>query len=193
MPSKILILLTLLLGTPTYVLAQSTNVKTVFLKESRLSINGSSNVNDFECVYNDILSPDSLNHEIELGETSVEVKGDNLSMNVDSFECGKRGINRDFRKTLKSNVYPTIDITLERLLLENGNPVIAEVLIKLAGISRMYQVQIQIEWGNDGEYRVVGSALVKMSDFNLDPPKALFGLVQVRDEMDIRFNLIVIH
>lgn len=171
------------------VLAQSRTVETVILDQSSLEIKGSSNVNDFDCRYRDPITPDTLYHEIEIEPSEVKVKGDNISMYVESFDCGKKGINRDFRKTLKSNEYPTIDVTLERLIYDDDQPVIAEVLIHLAGISRMYQLDFTSLTQEEGTNRIHGSQIIKMSDFNLEPPKALFGLVKVNDEMTINFTL----
>ena len=169
--------------------AQSRTVETVILDQSSLEIKGSSNVNDFDCRYNEPIMPDTLYHEIEIEPSEVKVKGDNISMYVESFDCGKKGINRDFRKTLKSNEYPTIDVTLERLIYDDDQPVIAEVLIYLAGISRMYQLDFTSLTQEEGTNRIHGSQIIKMSDFNLEPPKALFGLVKVNDEMTINFTL----
>ena len=180
-----------LLSTSSGVLAQDRTVEQVILEERSLSINGTSNVNDFECNYLSISEPDTLEYEVEAKESVIEVEGDNLSMYVESFDCGKKGINRDFRKTLLSDKYPTIDVTLERLIHEKSRPVIAEVLISLAGVSRLYQVDISSQTKEGEINKIQGTQVIKLSDFNLKPPRALFGLVKVSDEMDIHFTLSV--
>ena len=181
---------TLLLITPFCgVNAQTRTVETVITDGSSLEIQGSSNVNNFECDYKEPLVTDTLRHQIEIEESEVKVQGDNIKMFVESFDCGKKGINRDFRKTLKSDVYPTIDVSLERLIYNENTPVIAEVLISLAGISRIYQLDFTNLDQEEGTNRIHGSQAIKMSDFNLELPKALFGLVKVDDEMTINFTL----
>lgn len=191
MQSKFLVVLLFPLVpiSPTY--AQNRTIEKVILEERSLSINGTSNVNDFECNYNSPPAADTLEYAVEFKESEIHVEGDELNMYVESFDCGKKGINRDFRKTLRSEEYPTINVTLERLIHENGRPVIAEVLITLAGVSRIYQVDISNQTLNNDVREIYGKQVIRLSDFNLEPPRALFGLVKVRDEMDINFTLSV--
>lgn len=117
------------------------------------------------------------------------VSGDTLRLGIKNFDCGRRGINRDFRNTLKSDDYPSIDVSILSFapsdsLLEEVN-----VLISLAGAEKKYILEFTSSYSSDGIVKIEGKQKLAMSDFNINPPKALFGLIKVRDELTIDFAL----
>ncbi len=167
------------------------SIQTIILNESKLRINGTSNVTDFECKYANNFEVDTLSHQLEITNDSVLVSGDSLPLTIDSFDCGKRAINKDFRNTLKSKEYPNIDITLLEVYSENGQPKSASIAISLGGATQQYVVSL-VEETNDGKVVAIsGTQKLKLSDFNLEPPRALFGLIKVRDELVVSFELLV--
>ena len=168
-------------------------IETVFLIQSKLSISGTSNVTDFECIYEGEMEKDTLSHSIFLSDSTFIVKGDTLALEIDAFDCGRRGINRDFRKTLKSTLYPNININLLNFkatdqLLKN-----MQVLISIAGDSKKYLLDFEVFSPSKDIFRISGQQKLNMTDFELDPPKALFGLIQVRDEIIITFDIFMKH
>lgn len=170
--------------------AQKTvEVESLILEGSKLSINGTSNVNDFECIYDEEFETDTLKHVVQVEEAIVVLDGDELELEIDSFDCGKRGINRDFRNTLKSKVYPNIQIELVKVIAQNEIPVEAEVLASLAGVTNRYILELSNLSIHEEHTQFEGTLTLKMSDFNLSPPTALFGLIKVRDQLDINFLL----
>lgn len=172
---------------------QREQINTVILDDSKLTINGTSNVNDFECVYEEEFQEDTLQHTVAIDEAIAEVDGEQLILTIDSFDCGKRGINRDFRNTLKSDLYPTIQLDLKKVVQQDAERITAEVDITLAGVTRTYMVNFEeITYHEEGFLEVTGTQPVNMSDFGLNPPRALFGLIKVNDELDINFTLRII-
>lgn len=178
---------------PISIMAQEqSSVQSVILNESKLRINGTSNVNDFECVYEEELESDTLFHEVELAEAFANIQGDRLELVVESFDCGKRGINRDFRNTLKSKQYPNIHIEVLQVTAKNDIPDKATVAIELAGVTNTYEVDLKNVSIDNDLIQVLGEQNLRMSDFGLKPPTALFGLIKVRDRLKISFTLQVI-
>ncbi len=166
-------------------------VRALILEGSKLSINGTSNVTDFTCLYKNEIEPDTLSYTVQtmVKDSLVVVKGDKLELETDGFDCGKKGINRDFRKTLKSEQYPLIEVELLKLFMDDHHPFKAEVLIRLAGSTQPYQVLLREVHRDDSIRSVSGYQDLRMTDFGLDPPSALFGLIKVRDELRIHFTL----
>lgn len=184
----ILILSSLLFGSKVYA-QENIPVQSILLEGSKLRINGTSNVNDFSCLYDEAFETDTLRHLIKVGEDLVEVGGDELDLKIDSFDCGKRGINRDFRNTLKSKEYPFIVVELISVQNENGIPSKADVNISLAGESKDYAVPLENISFDKGIFTVQGEQVLNMTDFNIDPPSALLGLIKVKDRLTIQFSL----
>lgn len=168
---------------------QDGRVNSVIMDGSKLKINGTSNVTDFECIYDEKIEQDTLSHYVEFEDTFVAVGGDELRLEIDSFDCGKRGINRDFRKVLRSSEYPNIDIRLEKVYREEGKPVEADVAITLAGTTNQYRVRLHQVALEKSSATVGGSQIINMTDFGIEPPTALFGLIKVDNTLQINFTL----
>ncbi|HBX64635.1 MAG: hypothetical protein CL670_17270 [Balneola sp.] len=177
---------------PAYALAQTGQVQ--FTNQSKLSINGKSNVNDFRCLSEHELQRDSLNFTYQyIGET-IDVSGVSLFLEVNKFDCGKKAINRDFRSTLKYEEHPFIQITLNELVLKDSLDLIpqtAKVTITIAGVERKYNVPLNAFSSMEDRVIVGGNKILYMTDFGLTPPSPLFGLVQVSDELNIVFDLAI--
>ncbi len=170
---------------------QTTEVQSIILEGSKLRINGTSNVNDFECIYEAPIEKDTLNYSVQFEDTSASIKGDDLSLVIDSFNCGKRGINRDLRKTLKSDIYPSIDIELLSVVSQSNIPTLANVATTLGGITKEYTIELRDYSFEQGVVTVSGTNKINMTDFNIDPPSALFGLIKVSNQIEINFTLII--
>lgn len=156
---------------------------------SRLWIEGSSNVNKFQCRaarYNTELEPPTT-------DTTTRVEVD---VAVEGFDCGKRRMNRDLYETLLSGKHPFISfdydstesITYDEetdtyMLVVNGT-------LTVAGHTNRIQFPLTAEIINDDKIKAVGSTDLKMTEYNVEPPSALLGLVRVNDELTVHFEII---
>lgn len=177
---------------PALTLAQDGQVQ---LKDSsKLSIKGKSNVNEFSCESEHELQKDFLDYSYSVKGDTVQVNGVNLSLEIDQFDCGKRAINRDFKSTLKYKEYPFIEIILNELVVSDSTNLIpkqAKVTIRIAGEERNYTVPLHTFSSSEESFTVGGNKILRMTDFGLDPPSPMFGLVKVEDELDIQFDLVI--
>lgn len=162
--------------------------------ESKLNINGKSNVNDFRCYSEHQLQKDSLDYTYHFEDEIIRVNGVSLSLEVDQFDCGRKGINRDFRSTLQYKDYPFIHITLNELILEDEAdimPTSAKVTIKIAGVSQEYIVPLNAFSSSEDRIIVGGIKTLSMTDFGLRPPSPMLGLIKVSEELEVEFDLVI--
>ncbi|GGK55180.1 MULTISPECIES: YceI family protein [Flavobacteriaceae] len=180
-----------ILGMTTFFTSKNAVFETssVIIKErSTLLIKGESNINNFSCLYDN----DEIKKTIPIKYT---VEGDKirfdktvLLLNNTFFDCGGNGINRDLRKTLNTEDYPQIALTLNEIeRTEDPSKINAEIAIKIAGISHNYRIPIEII--KNQNLIVNGQLKIKLTDFNLNPPKKLFGIIAVDNKIEITFNL----
>lgn len=180
-----------ILGITTFFTSKNAVFETssVIIKErSTLLIKGESNINNFSCLYDN----DEIKKTIPIKYT---VEGDKirfdktvLLLNNTFFDCGGNGINRDLRKTLNTEDYPQIALTLNEIeKTEDPSKINAEIAIKIAGISHNYRIPIEII--KNQNLIVNGQLKIKLTDFNLNPPKKLFGIIAVDNKIEITFNL----
>lgn len=169
---------------------QTNDVKFLILEDSKLRINGTSNVTDFQCIYKDRISADTLNQSITFGDT-LTIRGDKITINVSSLDCGKRVINRDLQKTLKANEYPFLELNLLTVEISDTTPFNALLEITIAEVTQNRFIEVT-SFKNSTDHLVFsGSGKILLSDFGLDPPTALFGLIKVDNEIEIMFDLII--
>ena len=178
---------------PALTLAQDGQVQ--LRDSSKLSIKGKSNVNEFSCESEHELQKDSLDYSYSVNGDTVQVSGVNLSLEIDQFDCGKRAINRDFKSTLKYKEFPFIEIILNELVISDTTSLIpkeAKVTIRIAGVERHYTVPLNSFSSSEESFTVGGNKILRMTDFGLEPPSPMFGLIKVEDELDIQFDLVIV-
>lgn len=174
-------------------------------EDSRLWIEGKSNVNTFECMAQEYIAEATLSEIPEeelintpLPELTVE---DNVAITVgikvDGFECGRSRMNRDLKEALNSDEFPEITFTLKNATTltvpdetNNGFEIEVEGSLTVAGITREIAFRSQGYYLEDGRIRATGNKIIKMTDFNIEPPTALLGLVKADDDLRVRFDLI---
>ena len=64
------------------------------------------------------------------------------------------------------------------------------IQITIAGVTREYHVFCLVNSCSDNLIYVSGYRYIKLTDFNLDPPKKFQGLVKVKDEVLINFGFV---
>lgn len=158
-------------------------------EKSKLWIEGESNVNTFNCTaeqYESDIEPPS-------GQENILVEVDVV---VESFECGKKKMNRDLYDALHSNKHPHISFeyfsasSLEYIDTEDRYTMIVKGLLTVAGTSREIQFPMDASVSDDGTVRATGKTELKMTDYNVEPPTALLGLVRVDNELTVHFELV---
>lgn len=162
---------------------------TVNQQRSRLWIEGSSNVNKFQC------SAARYNTQVQspTKDTTVEVEVD---VAVEGFDCGKRRMNRDLYETLLSNRHPFISFeykSTESMTYSDETDtydLIVNGTLTVAGHTNTISFPLTAELYGDGTIRAKGQTELKMTAYNVDPPSALLGLVRVNDELTVHFELI---
>ena len=168
------------------------NTSITVTDESSVVIRGTTSINTFKCSYN-VLRLDNpiqvvyrkVGHRMVFDKTA-------LVLDKHSFDCGGKGINNDFQKILKSNKYPEIILYLNYInhLEDQPNNVLASIDIEIAGFSKTHKVPVKIKKSNN--MIITGDLAISMSDYNLEAPKKLFGLISVDDTINVYFQLAVV-
>jgi polyisoprenoid-binding protein YceI len=168
---------------------------------SRMWIEGSSTVNTFMCAAARVagegrIQTASLTSAPNAPQSPARPAA-SLSIPVETFDCGKRAMNRDLYAALNSAAFPDIEFELRR----------AEVISELEGAGEAYELRATghlriagserevildltvVALGNN-RFRARGKAPLLMTDFGIEPPTALLGLVRARDRIVVHFDLI---
>ncbi|MEX0719533.1 MAG: YceI family protein [Balneolaceae bacterium] len=155
-------------------------------EESKISVKGTSNVHDWE-----------LNAEEYSGEASITIEDNQLlsiealkfSVIVNSMKSGKGGLDKKTYGALKENKHSTIDFELTQVNQINDNSVMATGDLTIAGVTNSIEMEVTFGILPDGAISFQGSKQLKMTDYNVSPPSAMFGAVKAADEIEVNFDI----
>ena len=157
--------------------------------DSEVSISGTTNVNSFNCCYNIARLESPIPVSFESNENTMLFSSTVLELENKCFDCGHKGINKDFNELLKTELYPKIKLQLIKIekTQKFENTYNAEVKIFIANTSRVYTAPVSVS--KERDYKVAGELNLSLKDFNLEAPKKIMGLIVVYDEIKVHFNL----
>jgi hypothetical protein len=169
--------------------------KVVLSEGSKLSILGRTNVNHFQCKYTQAIHPDVIQVSVRSAGDALYFNNAFIRLETIHFKCGPSQMNQDLQDFLKVKEYPYATIRLLKLCLTgeqmmNKPPqkAMSEMEITLAGVTKKYHIPVTISTEGE-EHLFSGSLDLNICDFNLDPPVVMMGLIRVKEEVKINFNL----
>lgn len=146
--------------------------------QNSININGSTNINSFKCVNSKFVS--------EGGLVFTENHLPSMTLKVKDFSCGNVIMTKDFQKTLKAETYPNLHIKFISFSKKENNRYSAVVEVKMMDKTVKYYIDFTIM-----NNRITGSRTVKFSDFDIVPPRRMGGVIKVKDELNLIFNMSV--
>lgn len=157
--------------------------------DSKVIISGTTNVNGFTCRYNlkEMELPIRLAYDDKLEQ--IQFSNAQLKLANNCFDCGGKAINKDFRELLKTEEHPEVELRL--LYVDppqpNDSKIGVGMEIKIAGTVRIYETRLYCK--QQGDIWVDGTIPLKLTDFGLDPPKKVLGMIKVHDEIKVQVAL----
>jgi hypothetical protein len=128
------------------------------------------------------------------GDGSAMVQSIRIVMQVRSIK-GDMGsvMNNKTYKALKGDADPEITfvltgpVTLNRIA-EGNKAVSVKGSLTLAGVTRAVMMSVISFTGTPGKMSIEGEEKIKMTDFGVKPPSALFGTMRAAPEITINFK-----
>lgn len=162
--------------------------------ESQLSIQGSTNVNEFTCKIGYWTGTDTLQYVENNTSRELRFTRSRMTLPIRSFDCGAKPISKDFWKTLRAETHPDLEInfiSLQTPYFRDGKDIKGVVDIRLAGVTTRYTIEYHVKVRDDGSILLNGAHAVNFSDFQLEAPEKLKGLIRVKEVLNVEFNLVL--
>lgn len=163
------------------------------LKSHEIIINGTSNLQSWSAEVGHVEGDFVL-----VLENGLITEIDNVQFRADATSIkGSEGRRMDAKiyETLNTDRHPEITFVLREILALYENPGTARVtsrgVLTLAGVSRVIELKTVGVVLPDGSVKFTGSHSLKMSDFRMSPPTAMFGALRTGDEVEIDFTIIL--
>jgi len=158
-------------------------------QKSTMVVYGTSNIHDWD------VNTESYEGTISFEDASQgKIDALNITVIAESLKSGKGGMDKNTYKALKTNDYENISFTLTKIGAittkgENSFAIQATGNLNIAGKTNTINIEFVADIANN-QVKLVGEKKIKMTDYNIDPPKALFGTITTGDEVIIKFESI---
>jgi hypothetical protein len=171
---------------------------------SRVQLNGTSNLHDWTIKgtviqgYVDVNETCRLNPKVQelsgLDQVMASVKT-HVEIPIPSLKSGHSGMDKNTYKALKSEQYPRIIFNLEQISIRTQPqpPRMTATFdtvgrLSVAGATRRMPMTVTAEPLDDKQFRVSGELTIRMTDFGINPPTALFGTLKTGNQLTIQFT-----
>ena len=159
-------------------------------QNSKLSVSGTSSLHDWEIVantQNGIIKVTHASH-LEINKLKIEIQAESL-------KSGKRGMDKNTYKALKTEKFKNITFVLTETnsIVDLGGEnykVKANGNLTVSGVTKNVTLDFNLNLKTN-TITIKGEKTIKMTDYNIEPPKALLGTITTGDEITINFNTIL--
>lgn len=162
------------------------------IDSSRVVLKGTSTLHDWEASSMAIngsvfaLIEDGAIKDISSVEVSVKVK---------SLDSKSAGLAKRLHKELAYKEFPNISFKFNRLVVLKKDSVEIEGDLIIKGVTKKIKLDGNVVFKeNSGDMLFfLGSKTLKMTDFNIVPPKVLLGIIKTGNEVNVDFNIYLIN
>lgn len=187
----------MLVGQPMDGLAVATEIR--ILDKSKLYLEGKSNVNEFTCHCEQQFVPVEVDFALDGAKRIADFAGTQLKVSTQNLDCGHKIMNKDLQKTLQVDRHPFIKIKLNKVHLNATQKALnqywthylAETSLTLVGNSCDFKIPVMAKRVGAQTYQFKSFYEIKLSEFGIEAPTALLGVVKVKDTFIIHFDLYV--
>lgn len=174
-----------------FVSTQTTVAQTYNLNStaSNLKIEGTSNVHDWEIEAKD--QQGKLVAELNDGQL-VKISQLEFVAKAEGLKSGKSGMDKNTYKALKTDKHKDVTYKMNKVnnidCTTSGNcKVTTSGILTIAGTSKPVDMTFDAKISGD-KIILTGNKNLKMTEFKVDPPTAMFGTITTGDEVNIKFQ-----
>lgn len=178
--------------------AQATS-KVAVSPESKLWIDGTSNLHGWSC------KAEKLDAAIEMDAIAVaeltsavpkSLKKVDVKVPVKSLKCGHGAMDNNLYKALDADKTPDVSYIMasfESVAGETKDSFTLKTVgtLTINGKENKITMDVVATRLPDGSIKAVGVVPIKMTDFGIKPPTAMFGALRTGDEVKVNFELTV--
>lgn len=150
-----------------------------------MKVSGTSTLHDWDMVSDEASGTATL--RLSAGKVTT-IQSAEISLPVKTLKSGKGQMDNNAYKALKADDHPEITFTLLEAHQDGGNDWKATGRLQIAGETKTVPFQLKMAGEGTG-LTLSGSADIKLTDFDVDPPTAIFGTIKTGNEMRISIEM----
>jgi polyisoprenoid-binding protein YceI len=164
--------------------------------ESRLWVEGTSNVKNFKC------TSKTLQASVDADADAIRavlngdkaVKSVQLTVAEKSLDCGSGTMNGHMLEALNEKAHADIGFHLESYDLapaDSGRAGTLNGVLTINGTDRTIALPVKLAAGPAGELRVTGKYELNMKEYGVKPPTLMLGTMRVGEKVTVNFDLLL--
>jgi polyisoprenoid-binding protein YceI len=183
----------LLIGAFVFVLITSSSIINKYLleKDYSFTIHGTSNLHDWDEKVQTVTGDAVINWN---ADKSFDLNAIHIKIDVHSIKSNEgSGMNNNTYKALKADANPSITFVLYPPVksIKAGateNNISMTGSLTIAGVTKPVTMQVKLIMDSQGKLTIEGAQVIKMADYNVTPPTALFGTIKTGDSITLNFK-----
>lgn len=166
-------------------------------KSSKLTITGTSSLHDWQCTveqYTGVLQAVYTSNEFsDLRSLSFSATVNSIRSIKEDGSYYEKGMDKNVYRAMKSDQHPSLTFSLTKV--NSIAPAGRDYQIQVTGNLRMAGVTKPVSFSalgriEQGGMVFEGKVPLKMTDYSIDPPTALFGTIKTGNEVDVHFKMV---
>ncbi|UZH54115.1 YceI family protein [Salinimicrobium tongyeongense] len=158
---------------------------------SSLKVEGTSNIHDWELSAKELQG--SIKVQMEDGQL-VQLDQLQFAVVAESLKSGKGGMDKNTYKALDTDKHRRITYELSSVknldcTSKTSCKVTTNGVLTIAGTKKNVELIFDAKVAGD-KITLSGDKKIKMTDFKVDPPTAMFGTITTGDEVNIKFQTV---
>lgn len=172
------------------------SVRLVAAPESKLLVEGGSNLHDWHCQATAIDAQIDADAAIlKAAPAPAILQKVSVKVPVRSIKCGSGKMDDNLYKALKADDAPQISYILGTFEVQpgEGDSYTLKTVgsLTIAGTQKTVNMDVTTKRLADGTLRAEGELPLLMTDFGVKPPTAIFGTLRTKNEVKVKFELLV--
>jgi len=165
--------------------------------DSRLWLEGSSNLRDWRCDATTLDASIDLDDEAsyDASESAVtRLRHVQVRVPASALTCGRSQMDNIMYKALRVDDEPECRQIIGRFDVVPGpddpdHALVMQGTLRIAGRERPVRVPVIVQEQRDGSLRAQGTLSILMTDYGITPPTALFGVLRTDNRIVVKFDL----
>lgn len=157
--------------------------------DNKVGVSGTSSLHDWEMELQEFKATASLstngNEEFVLEDAVFSADANNLSSDNSIMD-------NKAHDALEAEDHPEIRFTQKGsvpLQIGNDKSLTIDGSLRIAGETKAVQIKVSYSLSSDENLNISGVTKLKMTDFGMKPPKAMFGTIKTDDLVTVNFKL----
>jgi polyisoprenoid-binding protein YceI len=178
----------------TYGLQAQAMYKTGGSQENNMKMSGTSTFHDWTMSAKTFTGDAQFGFAPSTSDKLTSVKSLNFTLPVEDLKGSEKGLDKNAYEALKSGQYKDIlyKLTLAQVMPSTSNKYTVRTRgdLTIAGVTKEVIMDVNCAINTDASVTCTGSDKLKMTDYQVKPPKFMMGAMTTGDDITLDFTIV---